>query len=394
MEMSSDEKCAIERDRVVKIVREAGEALSFEDVSKAYVEKYKSDLKQWKEEFTDFGAFLKYGAGSDVVVVGESVSLCSSVVSKLGKSSLPVQYLSKPQFSPFFGFSEGEQRHKGVDYRIWRYEVESAVTAGLHSEPVIVEQIRRSLQGEAKSKLVGFGSESSVSSILQSLDQFYSEEGAATGGEILTRAYAMKQGEREEVSAFASRLDNQLRKAKEKGTELLTDDTALDRHLRLLFWEGLKPSIKDKARHKKDECKTFGELISAARYGEREVDLSPIPTRVVKSQQVTAEEEKTPKWASEFCAAMAREVQSALAFKPTPPAELRCPREQRGGPQGDQFTPPTCFRCGQVGHIQRGCRNIPQTSASGNANLSLTRGYQGQNTRRPRPNTPNAGQSH
>ena len=66
--------------------------------------------------------------------------------------------------------------------------------------------------------MVGFGSEASVSSILPSVDQFYSEEGAATGGEILTGAYAMKQGEREEVSAFASRLDNQLRKAKEKGT--------------------------------------------------------------------------------------------------------------------------------------------------------------------------------
>ena len=172
MELSSDEKCAIEGDRVVKIVKEAGEALSFGDVSKMYVEKYKSDLKQWKEEFTNFGAFLKYGAGSDVVVVGESVSLCSSVVSKSDKSSLPVQYLSKPQFSQFFGFSEGEQRHKGVDYRIWRYEVESALSAGLHSEPVVVEQIRRSLQGEARSKLVGFGSEASVSSILQSFDQF------------------------------------------------------------------------------------------------------------------------------------------------------------------------------------------------------------------------------
>ena len=278
MELSSEEKCVIERDRIVKIVKEAGEALLYGDVSKIYVEKYKSDLKQWKEEFMNFGAFLKNGVSSDVVVVGESVSLCSSVVSKSGKSSLPVQYLSKPQFLPFFGFSKGEQQHKGVDYRIWRYEVESAVSAGLHSEPVIVEQIHHSLQGEAKSKLVGFGSEASVSTILQSLDQFYSEEGAATGGEILTRAYPMKQGKHEEVSAFASRLDNQLRKAKEKGTELLPDDTTLDWHLRLLFWEGLKPSIKDRARHKRDECKTFGELISAARYGEREVDLLPILT--------------------------------------------------------------------------------------------------------------------
>ena len=200
--------------------------------------------------------------------MGESISLCSSVASKSSKSSLPVQYLSKPQFPPCFGFSEGEQQYKGVEYRIWRYEVESAVSAGLHPEAVIVEQIRRSLQGEAKSNLVGFGSEASVSSILQSLDQFYSEEGAATGGEIFTRAYAMKQGEREELSAFVSRLDSQLRKAKEKGTEQLSDDTALDRHFRLLFWDGVKPSIKDKARYKKDECKTFGELISAARYGE------------------------------------------------------------------------------------------------------------------------------
>ena len=261
MELSSNEKCAIERDRVVKIMTEAGEALSFEDVSKIYLERYKSDLKQWKEEFTNFGAFLQYGTGSDVVVVDEPVSLCSSVVSKSVKSSLPVQYLSKLQFSPFFGFSEGQERHKGVEYRIWHYEVESAQSAGLHSEPVIVEQIRCLHQGKAKSKLVGFCPEASVSSILQSLDQFYSK-GVAMGGEILTCADAMKQGEREEVSAFALRLDNQLRKAKEKGTELLPDDTALDRHLRLLFCEGLKPSIKDKATHKKVECKTFDELIS------------------------------------------------------------------------------------------------------------------------------------
>ena len=150
--------------------------------------------------------------------MGESVSLCSSVVSKPGKSSLPVQYLSKPQFSPFFGFSEGEQRHKGVDYRIWRYEVESAVSRRRITFGTSDRRTNSSLaQGEAKSKLVSFGSEASVSSILQLLDQFYIEEGAATGGEILTRAYAMKQGEREEVSAFASRVDNHFASQESQG---------------------------------------------------------------------------------------------------------------------------------------------------------------------------------
>lgn len=69
MELSSEEKLAIERDRVVRVVREAGETLSFDDLSKAYVEKFKSDLVQWKKEFTNFGAFLKYSAGADLVVV-------------------------------------------------------------------------------------------------------------------------------------------------------------------------------------------------------------------------------------------------------------------------------------------------------------------------------------
>ena len=95
------------------------------------------------------GAFLRYGTGLDVVVVVESILLSSLLVSKSGKRSLPVKNLSKPQFSPVFGFSEGKQWHKGVDYHIWRYEVEGAVSAGLHSQPVIVEQIRRSLQDEA-----------------------------------------------------------------------------------------------------------------------------------------------------------------------------------------------------------------------------------------------------
>ena len=83
-------------------------------------------------------------------------------------------YLSKPQFSQFFGFSDEGEATKGVDYRIWRYEVESALSVGLHSEGVIVKQIRSSLHGEAKYKMVGFGPGASAFTILQSLDQFYS----------------------------------------------------------------------------------------------------------------------------------------------------------------------------------------------------------------------------
>lgn len=98
-----------------------------------------------------------------------------------------VQYITKPHFSQFFGFSERD-RGKGVPYRVWRFEVESTMVEGLHSTEIIAEQIRRSLQGEAKSKVVGFALETSRSDMLFQLDQLYKEDGGITGDEILAEA--------------------------------------------------------------------------------------------------------------------------------------------------------------------------------------------------------------
>ena len=83
--------------------------------------------------------------------------------------------------------------------------------------------------------------------MLLQLDQFYQEDGRVTGDEVLTEAYKWKQGTQEEVAAFASRLDNEVKRAKVSGTALLPDEGAVDKQLGLLFWEGLKGPIKYKA---------------------------------------------------------------------------------------------------------------------------------------------------
>ena len=57
-------------------------------------------------------------------------------------------------------------------YRVWQFEVESAIRENLHSHEVIAEKIHKSLQGEAKIKIVGFGPSTSVEKILKQLDQF------------------------------------------------------------------------------------------------------------------------------------------------------------------------------------------------------------------------------
>ena len=129
-----------------------------------------------------------------------STNIASSSEKATGETSLSVHLVSKPQYSPFFGFSDGD-KNKGVAY-VWRFEVKSVIKGTFYPDKVILEQIRHSLQGEAKAKIVGFGSETPCESILGILDQFYSDVSAATGDELLAEAYQMKQGENEEVAAF------------------------------------------------------------------------------------------------------------------------------------------------------------------------------------------------
>ncbi len=379
--LSAQELRMLETNRVKKLLADSEEPLTLTNVFEVYEEKYKVGLKFWKDDFTRFEAFLRYECGA--IVCGDQITL-SSVNSLANESQTSltqrsVQYIAKPQFSQFYGFGSDKE----VPYNVWRLEVESAIKEGFHANEVISEQIRRSLQGEAKTKLIGLASGTTPGTILDVLNQFYSDVGATTGDEMLSAAYRMKQKEDEEVAAYASRLDNQIRKAKTHGTELLPDEQAIDKHLRLIFWEGLKDSVKDKARHKKDSCKTFANLISAARYGEREINSTQGPRRHARANQVTREEDASagpPSWLAEVCSTFAREVRetltSHLASNPRDPGSPQS--SSPTGSQGRSRELPTCFQCGQVGHLRKGCRNPPkprnEESDQGNGQMPLVWG--------------------
>lgn len=185
-------------------------------------------------------------------------------------------------------------------------------------------------------------------------------------------------------------LDNQIRKAKNHGAELLPDEEAVDRQLRLLFWQGLKESVKDKARHKKDSCKTFTDLISAARYGEKEASSAQFPRRVVRQNIVYGTElpqsDGPPEWLSQVCSAMAREVREALQPLTNSRSVATGGNVPGSGVSSgygmDSLELPTGYRCGQKGHLRRGYRNPPIGSnsfeQSGNGNGPLKRGSQRQ----------------
>lgn len=391
MEFSDEEKIAVEQSRIVKILQEKEEGLTLEEVQTEYKNRHKNDVEHFKTEFTTLEAFLKYRC--KVKVSSGKFCLSNAPQEPASTSNVPQTALlvSRPQFSQFYGFSDIDKL-KGVPYKVWRFEVDSALRGGLYSDQVIAEQIRRSLQAEAKTKLVGLGPETTCKNILVKLDQFYSDVGAATGDELLAEAYKFRQGEHEEVAAFASRLDNQVRMAKLRETEILPDEESIERQLRMLFWEGIRDPIKDKARHKKDGCKSFSELIMAARYGEKESNSTQFPKRSARSNQISVKEtqetqvendSKPPPWVAEVCS-MAREVNQMMKEQKW---QSKSEHSNRGeGAETPNWVPrnnykskaPTCFRCGQAGHIQIGCRNelTEDSEKVGNDQRPLPRGNQ------------------
>jgi len=161
--------------------------------------------------FVSFEAFLKMGCGAEMkgtrVAFASNSSTGQYCYLKLRNSSVLDGLLPYLPTIPPHSLDSATKERKAC--RVCRFEDDSAIQENLHSHEVIAEQIRKSLQVEAKSKVVGLGPGTSVENILQQLDQFYGDEGAAVGNELLSRAYNFRQHESEEVSAWITKSDKQ-----------------------------------------------------------------------------------------------------------------------------------------------------------------------------------------
>ena len=177
MELSSEEKCAIDRDGVVGAVREAGK----NSLIHRPVQDLRGEVQKWSERVK-----TRIYKSWSIPQIWHRFGCCCcgrcsfiSPAPKLGTSSL-----------------------HWVQVYTW--------------SKVIVEQIHRSLQRKAKCKVSAFGPDASASFMLHLLDQFYSEEGVAAGDKILTGDYALKQGEIEDTSSESWNQSSRVSKTPER----------------------------------------------------------------------------------------------------------------------------------------------------------------------------------
>ena len=140
---------------------------------------------------------------------------------------------------------------------MWSLEVKCLQSSSVLPEPILLQSIRKSLKGSARSLLLPIGQNATVADILAKLDDFYAN---ASSSETLIRSfYSDFQKEAESAVSFASRTEQTLSRA---AKSCHIDGIAKDVMLRSKFWTGLKSqSLKNSTRHLYDTIKDFPSLL-------------------------------------------------------------------------------------------------------------------------------------
>ncbi|XP_033730472.1 uncharacterized protein LOC117319869 [Pecten maximus] len=308
---------------------------------------------------------------------------------------------------------------KDTAYDVWRYEVGSLLVT--HGEEVVATALRRSLKGRASKVAMNVGPKASVGAIVAKMDSIF---GAVEKGEtLLAKFFSARQKEGEDVSTWSCRLEDIMNKAVQQGD---VPDRNAEGMLRTMFWTGLRREIKDVTGHKYDTVRPFDDLRIAVRQVERDLmqreeettqgkaadKVKPVAHMAAATdelkemkgliQQLTtdmAEMKKTQqkstvkqsgakadkgkgshsnqkKGSQSGYQSNYTQGQQQARFQPQQPNPVQPQHplaQQRGNPPPPPYrgNEPQCYRCGQYGHIQLGCRaNIDHRWEGLNANQS------------------------
>ena len=191
------------------------------------------DLEQWLKSFST--------EGSVKVEPGAQTSTTTTVVTSS----------QQPRISLFYGDNiKGE-----ATYAQWVYEVKCLLLEKTHKPEAISQAIRRSLRGEASNLARRLGISATIPEILNKFESVYGD--VDTKEHLLSKFYSAKQGESENVTKWSCRLEDILSTAVERK---LVEPEKVNEMLRNMFWQGLKPALKDISGYKFEKITDFDKL--------------------------------------------------------------------------------------------------------------------------------------
>ena len=191
------------------------------------------DLQTWLKE---------YGAQQTVKVEPTTTSATATTT---------VTTTQQPRISLFYGDNvKGE-----ATYAQWVYKVKCLLLEKTHKSEALAQAIRRSLRGEASNLARRLGIGATIPQILEKFESVYGE--VDTKEHLLAKFYSAKQEENEDVATLSCRLEDILSTAVERK---LVDSSSVNEMLRNMFWQGLKPVLKDISGYKFEKIKDFDKL--------------------------------------------------------------------------------------------------------------------------------------
>ena len=266
-----------------------------------------------------------------------------------------------PKISLFSG--EHKVKPGEISFDSWKYEVSCLLREKTYPTASIAPAVRRSLRGEAGEIARFLGPQATIEEIMTKLEQVYGT--VESGAVLLQQVYLCKQEPNESASTFGLRLQLLAFKCRERGG-ISSDD--IDKTLKTIFWHGLcDENMRNALRHKYAAMKSFDEVIKNVRITEQETrecrahiaeggtkDKPPLKPAQAHQQA------PAPMVVPQSGIAQGGDISAALVAIMERLERL----EQGGRTNGKKADPPkkgsfTCYRCGKVGHIARGCRNEP-----------------------------------
>lgn len=186
----------------------------------------------------------------------------------------------RPRFSTFSGEEKCE-----TSFDVWKNDVECALRDGACSPNNILQSIRSSLKGKARSLLLTLPPDANHAQILTTLDGVFGNIYPTEN--LIQQFYATQQEERETVVDYGLRLESILQRCIEKKAISLDVRNEI---LRTKLWSGLKDSnLRNSSRYKYDTIKDVGALRRGLRTIELDLQLSSSSTATSseKKQQVS-----------------------------------------------------------------------------------------------------------
>lgn len=279
-----------------------------------------------------------------------------------------------PRFSVFYG----EEGKGEVTWDTFSYEVQAAIVQGIFDTPQILAGVRRAVKGCASDKVRRLGVTASLDQVMSHLELEYGL--VETDESIMRKFYSCDQKSGESVEKFASRLEG----IHEKAVQLEAISPSNTKILKSRLHGGLRKDLRQASAYQFDKTTSYEQFKKEIRRIEAGASTeSPIPSKPAVSTE-KGEDSKFMKLLQQISDRIDKLEQKQSTLPPDhQEPRYRTPShtsnrraynnsngfgQDRGGRgrgkyqnsrpiAGKTFTP-TCFLCGEKGHVQRNCPTI------------------------------------